>query len=85
MSTFNLSKVFPELPANQCSNDINPWCETSMGHQVVEIIYLSCISILGIFGNLLLILSVVYEKRTYKYGNIFIISLAFADFLVSRS
>jgi len=62
---------------------INPWCGQFGARQIFEIIYLLLVSIVGTFGNLLVISSIVYKKRLHKHGNIFIVNLAVADLIVS--
>ena len=63
--------------------EVNPWCELSVEQKSIEVAYLLIIAIFGTLGNLMLIVSIVLESRTYRLGNIFIINLAFADFIVS--
>ena len=63
----------------------NPWCGQFGLQQYFEIVYLTVLTVLGIFGNLLVIFSIIVEKKTHKNGNLFISSLAVADFVVSKS
>ena len=63
----------------------NPWCGKSGAQQIVEIIFLISVTILGTFGNILVIASVSLEKNIHKNANVFIINLAVADFLVSST
>lgn len=44
---------------------------------------MTIITVLGAVGNLIVIFSIALEKRVHAHGNIFIINLAVADFLVS--
>ena len=85
----NQSLAFTRLPAFNMSTEEmeclagNPWCKISQEQKVIEVFYLLLISIVGTFGNVLVIVSIVLENRTYRFGNVFIINLAFADFVVS--
>ena len=67
-----------------CNYTYNPWCGMFGSQQVFEVVYLVLLTLLGIFGNLLVIFSILLEKKLHKHANIFIANLAFADFLVSR-
>jgi len=51
--------------------------------RVIDILYLTIVSVIGTFGNLTVILSIIHGRRLTKNGNIFIINLAIADFIVS--
>jgi len=51
-------------------------------HELIEVVYLSTISLMGTLGNLMVISSIVLQKQALKDGNIFLINLAFADLLV---
>lgn len=66
-----------------CNLTINPWCAHFGGRQIFEIIYLVFISVFGSVGNLLVVSSILFKKRLYKHGNIFIVNLALTDFIVS--
>lgn len=66
-----------------CDLAKNPWCGQFGTQQIFEVIYLTILTIFGIFGNLLVIFSIVLEKKAHKNANIFIINLAIADFVVS--
>ena len=61
----------------------NPWCGLFGPQQYVEVAYLTVLTVLGVLGNIMLIFSVLFEKKLHKNANIFIVNLAFADFLVS--
>ncbi|XP_039258950.2 melatonin receptor type 1C-like isoform X2 [Styela clava] len=50
--------------------------------QYFEFSYILLIIILGLFGNIIVISSIVLEKKIHTSGNIFIINLAVADLLV---
>ena len=63
----------------------NPWCGKFGAQQYIEVIYLMILTILGCFGNLLVISSIALEKKVLKNANIFIVNLAVADFLVSEN
>ena len=68
---------------NICNSSQNYWCENFGTQQIIEVIYLTLLTILGIFGNLLVICSISLEKKLFKQANIFIVNLAFADLVVS--
>jgi len=51
--------------------------------RILDALYLSILIIVGTSGNLLVICSIIYVKRTNQNGNIFIINLALADLIVS--
>jgi len=61
----------------------NPWYGWDGGGRILELLCLTLISLVGTAGNLLVILSIVVEKRAHKHGNMFIINLAVADLMVS--
>ena len=83
MNTNNLY-IMSTLSTNLlCNSTKNPGCREFGGRQIFEVIYLIFISVFGSSGNLLVILSVLFKKRLYKHGNIFIVNLAVADFYVS--
>ena len=50
--------------------------------ETVEVVFLTILSLVGSFGNLLVIFSIINDKRVQQHGNIFIINLAVADFMV---
>jgi len=50
---------------------------------MIEIVVLIMVAVTGTFGNLLVITSIIYLHRQHKYGNMFLVNLAFADLLVS--
>ena len=62
---------------------LNPYYENFGAAEVVEVTFLCLFTVLGMFGNFLVICSIIYAKRVFKQGNIFIINLAFADLIVS--
>ena len=84
---FNLSNPTntPVVDENisRCNVTVNPWCEKFGVQQIIEVIYLSILTVLAFFGNLLVIFSIILEKKVHRNANVFIINLAFADFLVS--
>jgi len=51
--------------------------------RVFDILYLTFISVIGTFGNLLVISSIIYGRRIHKCGNVFLINLAITDLIVS--
>ncbi|XP_076802965.1 melatonin receptor type 1A-like [Clavelina lepadiformis] len=61
----------------------NPWCGQFGILQVFEVIYLLLLCIGGSLGNLLVIVSIIFEKKVTEQGNIFIINLAVADFYIT--
>jgi len=50
-----------------------------------DLAYLMVLSMVGTLGNLLIISSIIHGKCAGKNGNIFIISLACVDLIVSKS
>ena len=62
----------------------NPWCGLFGIQQYIEIVYLSIITVFGVLGNLVVISSILLERKLHKQANIFIVNLAVADFLVSK-
>ena len=64
-----------------CNSSTNPWCGEFGTRQYIELSYLVVIIVLGIFGNLLVMLSMHFHGK--KKENLFIINLAMADFIVS--
>lgn len=50
---------------------------------IFEIFTLSILGVFGLFGNLLMICSIFYSSVVYQMGNMFIVSLAATDALVS--
>ena len=75
--------TFNNASNTSCNITLNPWCEQFGPQQFFEIFYLTSLTILGVFGNLLVIFSILLEKKIHKQANIFIVNLAFADFVVS--
>ncbi|CAK8693989.1 unnamed protein product [Clavelina lepadiformis] len=61
----------------------NPWCGKFGGQQIFEVVYLTIVTVVGTFGNILVICSIVFENRVHKNGNAFIINLAAADLIVT--
>ena len=76
------SYVTPQLERCELEPE-NPWCGMFGWQQYMEVTYLSIITIFGVLGNLLVISSIIFENKLYKKGNIFIVNLAMADFLVN--
>ncbi|PIK36566.1 putative muscarinic acetylcholine receptor M4-like [Apostichopus japonicus] len=54
----------------------------SYGQRLFIAIIISCIFLSGVFGNGLVILSVFLSRRLRNVTNVFVVNLAFADFLV---
>ena len=50
---------------------------------IIDISFQFVFMITGTLGNLLVILSILFDKRTHQHGNIFILNLAVADLIVS--
>nr|CAB3254773.1 5-hydroxytryptamine receptor-like [Phallusia mammillata] len=63
--------------------DPNPWSGPMGPQQYFEVFYLSIVVVLGCFGNLTVIFSIVVENRVHAHGNAFVINLAVADLLVT--
>ena len=61
----------------------SPWQPYDEVLRTVEMVYLIALMVVGSLGNLLVISSIIHEKRVNKSGNIFIINLAVADLFVS--
>uniref|UniRef100_H2YXT3 G-protein coupled receptors family 1 profile domain-containing protein n=1 Tax=Ciona savignyi TaxID=51511 RepID=H2YXT3_CIOSA len=61
----------------------NPWYGIYGIQRIVEIVYLCTVIMIGTLGNMLVICSIKFAKRTHLNGNIFIVNLAFADLLVT--
>ena len=61
----------------------SPWKPYDEALRTVEMVYLIVLMVVGSLGNLLVISSIIHEKRVNKSGNIFIINLAVADLFVS--
>ena len=61
----------------------SPWKPYDEVLRTVELVYLIVLMVVGSLGNLLVISSIIHEKRVNKSGNIFIINLAVADLFVS--
>lgn len=51
----------------------------------VDVVYLILVALTGVFGNLLVICSIIHGKKTFRNGNVFIINLAVADLVVSET
>ncbi|XP_029968021.1 trace amine-associated receptor 3-like [Salarias fasciatus] len=68
---------FPTLPNSSCRRTVNP-------HSVSMTAYvtLSCISLLTVALNLLVIISISHFKKLHTPTNILLLSLAVSDFLV---
>jgi len=60
----------------------NPYCGVFGAIEIVDEIFLSALALVGVCGNLLVISSIVYDKKIHYYGNVFIINLAVADMMV---
>jgi len=52
-------------------------------HLVLKITFLSMVSIVGSFGNLMVIFSLGENGNVYKKGRVFLVNLACADLYVS--
>ena len=63
--------------------DYGPYYMQYGAERIFDALYLTILTVVGTFGNLLVILSIIYTGRVNKNGNIFIINLAIADFVVS--
>jgi len=63
--------------------DYEPYYRQYGAERIFDALYLTILTVVGTFGNLLVILSIVYAGRVNKNGNIIIINLAIADFVVS--
>ena len=61
----------------------NPYCGVFGIAEQVEVVFLCVVILVGTFGNLLVICSIIYDQRLLKHGNVFIINLAVADLIVS--
>ena len=61
----------------------SPWKPYDENLRTIEMVYLIVLMVVGSLGNLLVISSIIHEKRVNKSGNIFIINLAVADLFVS--
>ena len=62
----------------------NPYCGKFGVEEIVDIVFLSIFTVIGTFGNFLIIFLIIYDKGVHKQGNIFIINLATADLVVSN-
>jgi len=76
-STSNTSLSYCEI-----FQPTNPYCGVFGAKEIVNVIFLSIVALVGLFGNLLVISSIVYDKKVHHYGNVFIINLAVADVIV---
>jgi len=63
--------------------DHGPYYMQYGAERIFDALYLTILTVVGTFGNLLVILSIIYAGRVNKNGNIFIINLAIADLIVS--
>ena len=61
----------------------SPWKPYDEALRTIEMVYLIVLMVVGSLGNLLVISSIIHEKRVNKSGNIFVINLAVADLFVS--
>ena len=59
------------------------WADKGKVEKIFELVYLSLLALVGSVGNLIVIFSIILEKRIHAHGNIFIVNLAIADLLVS--
>ena len=64
-------------------DSVNLWCGKYDVKRIFELIYLLILILVGVFGNLLVILSIINAGKLYKHGNVFIVNLAIVDLLVS--
>lgn len=60
----------------------NLWCGKYDVKRALSLVYLLVLITVGVFGNLLVILSVTNSKKLYNNGNVFIVNLAIVDLLV---
>ena len=60
----------------------NPYCGVFEAKEIVEVVFLFIATLVGTSGNLLVIFSIIYDKRVHRHGNVFIINLAVADLIV---
>jgi len=63
--------------------DYGPYYMQYRPGRIFDALYLTILSVVGTFGNLLVILSILHEGKIKTNGNIFIINLAIADLIVS--
>ena len=63
---------------------LNTNCGDFGSEEIVDIAFLGFCAIVGSFGNLLVIFSLLNEKKVHKQANVFIVSLAAADLFVSK-
>ncbi|XP_037092275.1 octopamine receptor beta-2R-like [Pollicipes pollicipes] len=69
------------LPAHGSLNDTAP--AAALGTQLLKIAAMTCIMLLSVLGNLLVIVSVLLHRRIRVVANYFVVSLALADMLVA--
>ena len=61
-------------------NDDNPLT----GIEIMEIIILATVFLVGTFGNVLIITTLVYKKAVFKNAHVFILNLAISDVMVCK-
>ena len=82
----NLNSLGDFKEVEHCCQQLDPenlWCGRYDVKRILSLVYLLVLIIVGVFGNLLVILSVANSKKLYKNGNVFIVNLAIVDLLVS--
>jgi len=75
--------TFPLVLPCTYNETTDPWCGVYDARRIGELILLVTLSVIGTFGNLLVISSITCTNSLGKNGNIFVVNLACADLLVS--
>lgn len=65
------------------SYDHTDYLNRDEGLVILEVIYLVTVSIIGTFGNSLVICTVLYKRISFKNANIFVVNLALVDLMVT--